>query len=98
MVAAIICGALAGIVVFATLLIGLRQTRKVTATSNFGHMSILLVSLVISFALMFAFVIICANVARDVALPFVLAEAVALSATAIIFGVRRTLGGRKEKE
>ncbi len=98
MVAAIICGVIAGFVGFLPLLVGLRQTRKVTATSNFGHMSILLISLVISFALMFAFAILCVNVARDGAMPFVLAEAVALSVTAIVFGVRRTLGGKKEKE
>ncbi len=74
------------------------MTKKVTATSNFGHMSILLVSLLISFVLMFAFAILCINLAREVAMPFVLAEAVALSVVAIVFGVRRTLSGRKEKE
>lgn len=98
MAAAVLIGVLAGFIGFMPLLVGLRQTRKVTATSNFGHMSILLISLVISFALMFAFAIICVNVARDVAMPFVLAEALALSVTAIVFGVRRTLGSKSEKE
>ncbi|MCI9129947.1 MAG: hypothetical protein HFJ65_06545 [Eggerthellaceae bacterium] len=97
MVAAIVCGALAGLVGFLPLVVGLRMTRKVTATSNFGHMSILLISLIISFALMFLFAIACVNLARDVAMPFVLAEAVALSVVAIVFGVRRTLGSKKEK-
>lgn len=98
MAVAVLCGALAGFVGFLPLLFGLRQTRKVTATSNFGHMSILLISLIISFVLMFVFAIICVNVARDVAMPFVLAEALALSVTAIVFGVRRTLAGKSEKE
>ncbi len=90
MALAIILGLLSGVVGFAPLFVGLRLTKKVTATSNFGYMSILLLSLVISFVLMFAFAIICVNVAREVALPFVLAEAFALSVMAIVFGVMRT--------
>lgn len=38
---------------------------------------------------MFAFAILCINVNRDAALPFVLSEAGALSVTAIAFGVTR---------
>ncbi len=89
MVLAIICGLLAGVIGFLPLVIGLNKTKKVTATSNFGHMAILIISLVISFVVMFAFAIGCVFIARDVALFFVLAEAVALSAAAIIFGVKR---------
>lgn len=97
MILAIICGALAGFVGFLPLLVGLNMTKKVTATSNFGHMSILILSLVVSFALMFAFAIVCVLVARDVALFFVLAEAVALSVTAIVFGVMRSKSNGKER-
>ncbi len=98
MALAVLGGVLAGIIGFVPLIVGLRMTKKVTATSNFGHMSILLLSLLISFVLMFAFAIFCVNLARDVAMPFVLAEAVTLSVVAIVFGVRRTLTGKKEKE
>ena len=52
-------------------------------------MSILIIALVISFALMFAFAILCVTFARDLAMPFVLAEAVALSVVAIGYGVNR---------
>ncbi len=97
MILAIICGALAGFVGFLPLLVGLNMTKKVTATSNFGHMSILILSLVVSFALMFAFAIVCVLVARDVALFFVLAEAVVLSVTAIVFGVMRSKSNGKER-
>ena len=38
---------------------------------------------------MFAFAILCINVNRDAALPFVLSEAGALYVTAIAFGVTR---------
>ena len=89
MAIAIVLGLLAGVVGFAPLLIALRLTRRVTATSNFGYMSILLIGLVISFVLMFAFAIICINVYRDVAMPFVLAEAVALSVVAIGYGISK---------
>lgn len=90
MALAIILGLLSGVVGFAPLFIGLRLTKRVTATSNFGYMSILLIALVVSFALMFAFAIVCVNVAREVAIPFVLAEAFALSIMAIVFGIMRT--------
>ena len=89
MVIAIVCGALAGIVGFLPLLAGLRLTRRVTATSNFGYMSILIIALIVSFAIMFAFAGICIAVARDLAMPFVLSEAVALSVVAIVFGLSR---------
>ena len=89
MALAIVLGAVSGVVGFLPLFIGLRLTKRVTATSNFGYMSILIISLIISFALLFAFAIICVTVARDVALPFALAEAVALSVVAIAFGVKR---------
>ena len=89
MVLAIVCGALSGAIGFLPLLVGLRLTRRVTATSNFGYMAILIISLIISFAVMFAFAGICIAVARDLAMPFVLSEAVALSIVAIAFGFAR---------
>ena len=89
MVIAIVCGVLAGAVGFLPLLVGLRLTRKVTATGNFGPMAILIISLIVSFAVMFAFAGICIAVARDMAMPFVLSEAVALSVAAIAFGFAR---------
>lgn len=98
MIIAVILGLVAGVIGFSPLLIGLNMTKKVTATSNFGHMSILIISLIISFAIMFAAAIICATVARDVALFFVLAEAIALSIVAIVFGFKRIGGKGKERQ
>ena len=89
MAIAIVCGAVSGFIGFLPLLLGLRLTRKVTATSNFGYMSILIISLIVSFAIMFAFAGLCILLARDLAMPFVLSEAVALSITAIAFGFIR---------
>lgn len=82
---------------FLPLLVGLNMTKKVTSTSNFGHMSILILSLVVSFVVMFALAVLCVVVARDYAMPFVLAEAVALSVVAIAFGVVRSRSNSKER-
>lgn len=87
MALAIILGAVAGIVGFAPLIFGLHRVRHMTDAGNFGHMGMLMVCLLISFILMFAAAILCISLARDLALPFVLSEAVALSLTAVIFGV-----------
>lgn len=91
------CGLLSGVVGFLPLLVGLRMTKKVTSTSNFGHMSILIISLIVSFVVMFALAMLCVVVARDYAMPFVLAEAVALSVVAIVFGVMRSKSNSKER-
>lgn len=97
LIIAIIGGLLSGVIGFLPLLIGLRMTKKVTTTSNFGHMSILIISLVISFIIMFALAMLCVTFARDYALPFVLAEAVSLSVVAIVFGVTRAKSNSKER-
>lgn len=97
MVLAIILGALAGVLGFLPLFIGLRIARRVTTTSNFSHMSILIIALIASFILMFALAIVCVSVARDVAIFFVLAEAVALSIAAIVFGIMRSRNNGRER-
>lgn len=97
MAIAIVCGVLSGVAGFVPLFIGLSLTKRVTATSNFGYMSILIISLIVSFAMMFAFAGICIVVARDLALPFVLSEAVALSITAVAFGFARLRNNGNER-
>lgn len=87
MAIAIVVGALAGIAGFAPLFAGLRMTRRVTDTSNLGHAGALLLGVLISVAVLFVSAIACALLARDMVLPFVLAEVVTLSVAAIGFGV-----------
>ena len=89
MVAAIVLGALSGIAGFLPLMAGLRMTRKVTETSNLGHMGILLLSLLASFLILFVTLVACVLTARELVLPFALAEVLALSVTAIGFGVAK---------
>lgn len=91
MAAAIILGLLAGALGFVPLLIGLRMTKKVTETSNFGHMAILMLALLISFVILFVTAIVCINVARDLVLYFVLSEAVGLCVVTIGFGISRVV-------
>lgn len=87
MVVAIVLGALSGLAGFLPLLGGLRMTRRVTKTSNLGHMGILLLSVMASFLILFVTVIVCIVTARDLVLPFALAEVLALVVAAIVFGV-----------
>lgn len=91
MATAIALGLLAGALGFVPLVFGLRMTKRTTATSNFGPMAILMLCLLVSFALLFAAAVICIQVARDFALPFVLAEAVALCVVTIGFGISRII-------
>lgn len=87
MVIAVLLGVVSGILAFAPLIFGLRMTRKVTQTSNFGHASILLLSILVSFVILAVTAFLCITFARDMVLGFVIAEALALSISAIVFGV-----------
>ena len=89
---AILIGAVVGVLGFLPLYGGLRLARRATATSNLGQMGACLLGLIASFVLLAAASAICAAVARPQTLPFVLAEAIALSASAICFGIARMLG------
>ena len=89
---AIILGAIVGVVGFLPLYGGLRLARRATRTSNLGQMGACLLGLLVSFVLLAAASIICVAVARPLTLPFVLAEAIALAASAICFGVVKLLG------
>ena len=91
MVAAVVLGIIAGVVSFLPLVLGLRATKHVTRTSNFGHMGILLLSLLVSIIILFGALIACILIARDLVFPFSLAEVLALVVAAIAFGVSRVL-------
>ena len=91
MAEAIVLGVVIGAVSFVPYVIGLRATKHVTRTSNFGHMSILLLALVVSMAILFGATLVCIFTARDVILPFTLAEVITLAVVAIAFGVSRMI-------
>lgn len=87
MAVAIVLGIIAGAAGFAPLVVGLRLTKRTTATSSFGPMAILLLALVVSFIIVLAAAIAFATWDRPNGFPFVLAEVIALVVTAIAFGI-----------
>ena len=77
---------MSGILGFLPLYMGLRLARKATPTSNLGHAGALLLGVLLSFLILVAAFIVCIFVARDLVLPFVLAEVGGLVVSAVAFG------------
>lgn len=69
MVLAIALGILAGIAGFLPLVFGLHRVKHMTDSGNLGHMGVLMLCLLFSFVLMFAFAILCINVNRMLRCP-----------------------------
>ena len=90
-VLAIIIGAAVGVAGFLPLYGGLRLARRATQSSNLGQLGACLLGLLVSFVLLACASIICIVVARPLTLPFVLSEAIALSVSAICFGIAKML-------
>lgn len=89
MAVAIVLGALAGALGFSLLLVGLRLAKNATPTSNLGHMGALLLGVLGSFVVLAGAALGCIALFREYAVPFVLAEAVALSVVAIVYGIAK---------
>ncbi len=89
MFVAILVGLVVGVGSFLPLIFGMNKARMVTPTSNLGHAGSLLLGVLLSFIVLGASMVICVLCFRDVAIPFVLAEAAGLVATAIAFGISR---------
>ncbi len=87
MVVAALLGAVAGILGFLPLVGSLALSKRVTSTSNLSHVTSLLLGVIGSSLVLALAAVLCVVLARDLALPFVLAEALALCAVAIAFGV-----------
>lgn len=86
MVLPIVLGAVCGVLGFLPLMVGLKLARKATPTSNLGHAGALLLGVFGSFLLLIVPLIVCIVVARDVVLPFTIAEVLALTVSAIGYG------------
>ena len=91
MFGAILVGLVIGVACFAPLVFGMNKARNATPTSNLGHAGSLLLGVLISFVVLGGAMVLCALFFRDVAIPFVLAEAAGLAATAIAFGISKNL-------
>ncbi len=91
MALAILLGALSGVIGFSPLLIGLRLTKKTTATTAFSSMAVLILALVVSFVLVFACTILFVAWDKPNGFPFVLAEVICLCVVAIGYGIYKNL-------
>lgn len=91
MFGAVLLGIVVGVAGFAPLVFGMNKARNVTATSNLGHAGSLLLGVLLSFIVLGGAMVVCALLFRDVAIPFVLAEAAGLAVTAIAFGISKNL-------
>lgn len=89
LVIAIVLGALVGAVGFVpTLKLSTRMRKMMAEKNNVGSVGLLLLSLAVSFLVMILVILVVAKLAKDVLLPFVLALALGLSATAIVYGIK----------
>ena len=91
MVVAIVVGLVVGVGSFAPLIFGMNKARVATPTSNLGHAGSLLLGVLLSFIILGGAMIVCALFFRDVAIPFVLAEAGGIAAAAVAFGISKNL-------
>lgn len=87
MIVAILLGICAGAVGFMPLLGGLLLTKRSRHAGVGSSMFLLVVGLLVSFAFLVGCAFICVSIDRPNALPFVLAEVIALSVAAISYGV-----------
>ena len=89
---AIVVGLVVGAAAFSPLIFGMNKARMATPTSNFGHAGSLLLGVLLSLVILAVATVACVMLARDLAIPFVLAEAVGLIGAAVAFGVTKNRG------
>lgn len=87
MVLAIILGVLSGVLAFLPLYGGLRLARQAVGKEGASEALRLVLAFVLSMIVLLVAAVICWAVAEDMLVPFGLAEAIALSVTAIVYGV-----------
>lgn len=87
MVQASILGIVSGILGFIPLVIAFLMTKRNPSSKNFAPMAKLILGLISSFVLLFLLAILFVAFDRDDSLFFVLAEAIALCASAIAYGI-----------
>lgn len=91
LVVAVLLGLVVGVGCFSPLIFGMNMARKATPTSNFGHAGSLLLGVLLSVVVLAVATIACVMFARELAIPFVAAEAVGLVVAAVAFGMTKQL-------
>ena len=93
MFVAVILGVLFGACACAPFVLAMSKSKNVTATSNIGYSSILMLSVFVSFAVLFASILCCYFISKDSLLPMGIAEA----ATIVVFVIALALFNIKTK-
>ena len=91
MFVAVLIGIVVGVAGFYPLVFGMNKARMATPTSRLGHAGSLLLGVLISFVFLGVAMVVCALFFRDVAVPFVLAEAAGIAVAAVAFGISKNL-------
>lgn len=91
MALAILLGIAAGLVGFIPLVVGLRLTKRTTHGGTAASMIVLMLGLVVSFGVLFAFAALFFGFDHDNGIAFLLSEVLALSAAAIGFALWQML-------
>lgn len=91
MVLAILLGIVAGLAGFIPLVIALKLTKRTVHGGTAASMIVLLLGLVVSFALLFAFAALFFGFDHGNGIPFLFAEVLALSAAAIGYALWQML-------
>lgn len=88
-------GAIAGVIAFLPLIIGLKASKKVTPKSNFGYGAIMLLSVLASMAILALTVLIFYFCAKDNLLEVALAAAITIIVFAIVYGIYSVIKQKK---
>lgn len=89
MVLAVVLGVLFGVVGFLPLLAGIKNVRKVSATSTYGLLGLFLGCIFISAILLVVPLLVCSKVAHDAAFAMAIAELVVFVALVAVLGIMR---------
>lgn len=85
-------GILSGLGGFFALFAALRLSRRVTETSNFGYLGLMLLGVLVSFLILFAGLILLVIFFRDILVPTAAAEVVVLLVCTIGYGIYKHFG------
>ncbi len=98
MAVAVIVGILVGAVSIIPFRVAANRIRSVNPTNTIGMLGAFLLTIVISFLILIAGMIICRAVAPDVVVAYAIAELVAFVVGVIIFGIVIAMRRRSEKK
>lgn len=94
MAAAIIAGIIIALVGFVPYAFMMKRSRKMMAEGSMNGLKWLLLTFVVSFAILLIALIVCSKVAHDVVLPFAFAEILTFIVVVIAYGLLNNRGAK----